>query len=90
MAKELTTRYLGLTLRNPLVVAACPLSAQLDTLQRMEDLGAAAAVMPSLFEEQIEKTEMRAVRLPRDAAHPFHDNSFFYRRLDGYNGGPNA
>ena len=77
-------------LRNPLVVAACPLSAQLDTLQRMEDLGAAAAVMPSLFEEQIEKTEIRAVRLPRDAAHPFHDNSFFYRRLDGYNGGPNA
>lgn len=50
----LTTTYLGLTLRSPLVVgAAPPLSEDLDTLKRLEDAGAAAVVMHSVFEEQI-------------------------------------
>ena len=90
MTKQLTTTYLGLTLRNPLVVSACPLTAEPDTLQRMEALGAAAAVMPSLFEEQIEQTEARPVRTLPDYAHPIQDSNSFYRRLDGYNGGPDA
>jgi dihydroorotate dehydrogenase (fumarate) len=54
MNAELTTQYLGLKLRNPLVVSACPLSTELYSLQRLEEAGAAAVVMASLFEEQIE------------------------------------
>ncbi|HEX5444622.1 MAG TPA: dihydroorotate dehydrogenase-like protein [Pirellulales bacterium] len=54
MSIDLSTTYLGLKLRNPLVVSACPLSMELYALQRLEAAGAAAAVMASLFEEQIE------------------------------------
>lgn len=50
---SLTTKYLGLTLRNPLVVSSSPLSQNLDSIRRLEDAGAAAVVMYSLFEEQI-------------------------------------
>ncbi len=51
---DLGTSYLGLHLRNPVVPSASPLSLSLDALRRMEDAGAAAVVMHSLFEEQIE------------------------------------
>jgi len=50
---DLTTSYLGLGLKNPLVVAACPLTKRLDSLRRLEDAGASAVVLPSLFEEQV-------------------------------------
>lgn len=50
---DLSTRYLGLRLRSPLVPSASPLSQSLDNLRRMEDAGAGAVVLPSLFEEQI-------------------------------------
>jgi dihydroorotate dehydrogenase (fumarate) len=51
---DLTTTYMGLTLRSPLVVgAAAPLTEDIDNIKRMEDAGAAAVVLHSLFEEQI-------------------------------------
>jgi dihydroorotate dehydrogenase (fumarate) len=50
---DLTTTYLGLKLSSPLVPSASPLSKNLDSIKRMEDAGAAAIVMYSLFEEQI-------------------------------------
>lgn len=51
---DLSTTYLGLTLRSPLVVSACaPLSEELDNIKRMEEHGAAAVVLHSLFEEQL-------------------------------------
>jgi dihydroorotate dehydrogenase (fumarate) len=50
---DLTTTYLGLKLKNPIVPSASPLSRSLDTMKRLEDSGAAAIVMYSLFEEQI-------------------------------------
>jgi dihydroorotate dehydrogenase (fumarate) len=50
---DLTTNYLGLKLKNPLVVSASPLSKRLDTVQKLEQAGAAAIVMYSLFEEQV-------------------------------------
>lgn len=51
---DLTTQYLGLQLKNPLVPSASPLSHSVDSMKRLEDAGAAAVVMYSLFEEQIE------------------------------------
>jgi len=50
---DLTTRYLGLTLKNPLVASASPLCEDIGNIRRMEDAGAAAVVLHSLFEEQI-------------------------------------
>lgn len=50
---SLTTNYLGLALKNPIVVSSSPLSHNLDSIRRLEDAGAAAVVMYSLFEEQI-------------------------------------
>jgi dihydroorotate dehydrogenase (fumarate) len=50
---DLSTSYLGLKLKNPLVPSASPLSRTIDGIKRMEDAGAAAIVMYSLFEEQI-------------------------------------
>ena len=50
---DLTTTYMGLRLRTPLVVSASPLSEEIDNLKRMEDAGAAAVVVHSLFEEQL-------------------------------------
>ncbi len=53
MSIDLATQYLGLGLKNPLIVAACPLTRRLDSLRRLEDAGASAVVLPSLFEEQV-------------------------------------
>jgi dihydroorotate dehydrogenase (fumarate) len=50
---DLTTTYLGLRLSNPIVPGASPLGDELDTVRRLEDAGAAAIVLRSLFEEQI-------------------------------------
>jgi dihydroorotate dehydrogenase (fumarate) len=51
---DLTTTYMGLKLKNPVVPSASPLSANLDTIKQMEDTGASAITLHSLFEEQIE------------------------------------
>ena len=50
---DLTTRYLGLTLKNPLIASSSPLGFVLENLVELEDKGAAAIVLPSIFEEQI-------------------------------------
>ena len=50
---DLSTRYLGFRLPHPLMAGASPLSADFDTVRRLEDAGSAAIVLPSLFEEQI-------------------------------------
>ena len=50
---DLATRYLGLHLRSPLVASAGPLTERVESIQRLESAGAAAVVLPSLFEEQI-------------------------------------
>lgn len=52
---NLKTTYMGLSLKNPVLVASSPLSQNLDDLRRTADAGAAAVVMFSLFEEQVEK-----------------------------------
>jgi dihydroorotate dehydrogenase (fumarate) len=50
---DLTTKYLGHLLKNPLIVAASPLTASMDSAKLLEDAGAGAVVLPSLFEEQL-------------------------------------
>lgn len=54
---DLSTTYMGLQLRSPLIVSASPLSHKLDNIKKMEDAGAGAVVLFSLFEEQIRQEE---------------------------------
>lgn len=54
---DLSTRYLGMKLRTPLVPSASPLSENLDNIKRMEDAGASAVVLHSLFEEQLTREQ---------------------------------
>jgi len=56
---DLTTRYMGLQLKNPLVASASPLTGEFDSLRRLEDAGAAALILPSLFQEEIEAEAAR-------------------------------
>ena len=55
---DLSTNYLGLKLANPLVVSASPLSRDIDGICRLEDAGASAVVLYSLFEEQLRQEEI--------------------------------
>ncbi len=71
MSVDLRTQYLGLELKNPLVASACPLTESFDNQRRLEDAGAAAIVMPSLFEEQILQEESNFT-----GVHEFGTNSF--------------
>lgn len=66
---DTSTTYLGLRLANPFMAGASPLSAHLDSVKRLEDAGAAAIVMHSLFEEQITLAESGRIhhRDPLDA-----------------------
>jgi dihydroorotate dehydrogenase (fumarate) len=59
MSPDLRTSYLGLDLANPLVPSASPLGHRIGTLRALQDAGAAAVVLPSMFEEQIEHEEIQ-------------------------------
>lgn len=86
MAADLTTRYLGFDLANPLVVGACPLTGDMTMLQRLEDAGAAAVVLPTLFEEQIESASGISREIGEAKYAPLGKPS----DLDGYNTGPDG
>jgi dihydroorotate dehydrogenase (fumarate) len=55
---DLSTRYLGLALRTPIVASAGPLTGELETVRRLVDAGASAVVLPSLFEEEVVHEEV--------------------------------
>ncbi len=55
---NLATTYMGLSLKNPLIVGSSPLTQDLDTVKSLEDAGAAALILPSLYEEQITGEQM--------------------------------
>ena len=67
---DLSTPYLGFDLPHPLIVGASPLADTIDSVKRIEDAGAAAIVMRSLFEEQITREQIalsRALDTPADS-----------------------
>lgn len=90
MKTDLSTTYLGLKLANPIVVSACPLTGEMDVLRRLEEFGAAAAVLPSLFEEQIrgESPGMRPAGTPSAAS--LLEGAAHFHELKEYNRGPDA
>ncbi len=89
MSVDLSTGYLGIKLKNPLGVAACPpLTGDLDMLLRLQDAGAAAVVMPSLFEEQIEHDELEYNRLLEYQTEAFAEALSHFPVPEAYNAGP--
>lgn len=86
MTVELDTTYLGLRLRSPLVASASPLTGRLASLRALERAGAAAVVLPSLFEEEVEEESMRLHQRLEQGADSFPEASDFFPELeyDGY------
>ena len=90
---DLSTEYLGLKLKNPLVPSSSPLTGDLDSARELEDAGASALVMPSLFEESILASEAAAVRFLHEqdigfgeasSFLPMPDESIYRSELDEY------
>lgn len=90
MNVDLTTRYLGLELHNPLGVSAGPLTGRLDSLRRLQDAGASVAVLPSLFEEQITHEEKEIERLYEQQAESYAESLSYFPELEDYNTGPSG
>jgi dihydroorotate dehydrogenase (fumarate) len=85
---KLTTRYLGLTLAHPFMLGASPLADNLDTVRRLEDAGAAAIVMRSLFEEQLETRQLATVDRLDWASESFAEASPLLPEPDEFSLGP--
>ena len=85
---DLTTTYLGLHLKNPLVASASPLSKKVDTVRRLEDAGAAAVVLYSLFEEQITHDSHELDHYLERGTHAYAEAIDYFPDLDHYNIGP--
>jgi len=85
---DLTTTYMGLTLNNPLVPSASPLSKSLDNMKRLEDHGAAAIVLYSLFEEQIEHESKELNHYLTYGAESYAEATSYFPDLGEYNLGP--
>jgi dihydroorotate dehydrogenase (fumarate) len=85
---DLSTSYLGLTLKNPIVPSASPLSRSLDTMKRLEDAGASAIVLYSLFEEQIEHESAELNHYLRYGTESFAEALSYFPQTEEYNLGP--
>jgi dihydroorotate dehydrogenase (fumarate) len=87
---DLTTKYLGLTLRNPLIASASPLTESIQNIVQLEDAGIAAVVLPSLFEEQLRvESETLDADLSR-GVDEFPEATTYLPNLMNYNMGPDG
>jgi dihydroorotate dehydrogenase (fumarate) len=85
---DLSTHYMGLALKHPVVASACPLSESLDGIRRLEDGGAAAIVMFSLFEEQIRREEQALDRLMDSGSDSFAESLSYFPEPADFSTGP--
>jgi dihydroorotate dehydrogenase (fumarate) len=87
---DLRTSYLGLQLRSPLLASASPLTGHSDDLRRLEQAGAAAAVLPSLFEEQLTHDQVDLDRLLEQTSEHVGEALSYFPDLADYNTGPSS
>jgi dihydroorotate dehydrogenase (fumarate) len=87
---ELSTTYMGLALRNPLVASPSPLSYRLDGVRRLADGGVGAIVLFSLFEEQLREQTERAIGLIEDSAESFPEALSYFPSVAEEDGSPRA
>ncbi len=85
---DLSTTYLKLRLPHPLMPGASPLVDDLDTVKRLEDAGAAAIVMHSLFEEQIKREEVGTLFAMEEHAESFAEATSYFPDPDEFTLGP--
>ena len=85
---DLTTTYLGLKLRTPLVVSASPLSEEIDNIKRMEDAGASAVVLYSIFEEQFTRDRLELHQRLEQGTESFPEALTYFPDSGDYRLGP--
>jgi dihydroorotate dehydrogenase (fumarate) len=85
---NLATKYLGLDLKNPVMPGASPLVDQLDNVRRLEDAGAAAIVMHSLFEEQITNDQIAEFAHTENPSESFSEAVSYFPQMEDYALGP--
>ncbi len=85
---DLRTRYLGLDLRSPLVASASPATGTVDGMERLEAAGAAAVVLPSLFEEQLTHDQVEVQAYLDAGSESFGEALSFVPEVTDYNTGP--
>ncbi len=85
---DLSTSYLGLKLKNPVVASASPISKKLEGIKRLEEAGAGAVVMYSLFEEQITHESLALDHYLSRGTETFAESLTYFPNLDSYNVGP--
>jgi dihydroorotate dehydrogenase (fumarate) len=85
---DLSTKYLGLKLRTPLVPSASPLSEEVDTIKLMEDSGASAVVLYSLFEEQLRQDTMELARNLEHGTNSFAEALTYFPEPEEFRLGP--
>ena len=85
---DLHTTYMGLKLKHPIVASASPLSESVDNIKRMEDAGAAAVVMFSLFEEQLRHESAALEHLMESGTESFAESISYFPEIDSYHVGP--
>jgi len=90
MTVSLETDYLGLTLPHPLMAAASPLGRDVDRMHRLASAGAAAIVMPSLFEEQLEHGVYQVHEALEFGSHSFAEAMSYLPEMLAYNSGPDT
>jgi dihydroorotate dehydrogenase (fumarate) len=86
---NLTTNYLGLSLKNPIVASSSPLSHNVESIRRLEDAGAAAVVMYSLFEEQIGFDSYYIDYHLTQGVDSYAESISYFPDMQSYNIGPN-
>ncbi len=84
---DLRTTYMGLALNSPIVVSACTLSEDVNNIRRMEDAGAGAVVLFSLFEEQIQREYRQYEKAVAATSNVFAEASDYFPDLDEYHVG---
>src|SRR5215217_9456004 len=87
---NLTTNYLGMVLKNPIVASSSPLSHSVDSIKRLEDAGAAAVVMYSLFEEQITSESFYLDYYLSHGTDSYGESLSYFPEMQHYNVGPDA
>ena len=85
---DLSTRYLGLNLRTPLVASASPLSQEISSIRQLEDAGASAVVLYSLFEEQLRQESLELDYYLSEGTESFAESLSYFPQPSEFHLGP--
>ncbi|MGQ9819266.1 MAG: dihydroorotate dehydrogenase-like protein [Candidatus Kapaibacteriales bacterium] len=81
---DLSTTYLGLKLRTPLVASASPLTEDIKNLKKLQEAGVSAVVLPSLFEEQIRAEQLETFERTTEGTYSFAESLTYFPNLDEF------